>query len=60
MLGEHEDGKQSLFEVPRWKVGKQHGPDGIADLEALQAGLNKMLEPKSVIGKTTLIKRKAK
>jgi hypothetical protein len=59
-LGDHEDGEQSLYEVPRWKVLADHGPNGVKDLEGLQAGFEAMLEieeepapqPKAVVRKT--------
>lgn len=57
VLGEHEDGEQSLYEVPAWKIRADHGPDGVAALEALQDGFNAMLQPKAVPGKTSLIRK---
>lgn len=68
-LGDHEDGQQSIFEVPAWKVKADMGPDALAALEELQSGYEKMLEPAKpepkagqslVTGKTTIIRRKAK
>lgn len=45
-LGDHEDGEQELFEVPMWKVRADHGPQGVAALEELQSGFEKMLTKK--------------
>lgn len=59
VLGDHEDGEQKLYEVPLWKI-KVDGPDVVAALEALQDGFVKMLRPKSIVGKTTLIKKGSK
>lgn len=42
-LGDHEDGEQSLYEVPRWKILADHGPNGVKELQALQAGFEEML-----------------
>lgn len=44
VIGDHEDGEQTLYEVPRWKVLADHGPKGVADLEGLQDGYEAMLE----------------
>jgi hypothetical protein len=46
-VGEHEDGVQSLFEIPAWKVKADGGPRDVADLEALQEGFQKMLTKKA-------------
>jgi len=62
LLGDHEDGEQKLYEVPRWKVQADHGPMGVAALEDLPEGFEEMLaeaeKPKAIVGKTSLIKRK--
>lgn len=42
-LGDHEDGEQSLYEVPRWKILADHGPAGVRELQALQEGYEEML-----------------
>jgi hypothetical protein len=44
-IGDHEDGEQNLYEVPRWKIQADHGPDGVKALQSLQDGYEKMLEP---------------
>jgi hypothetical protein len=58
-IGDHEDGEQSLYEVPRWKILADHGPAGVKELQALQEGFEEMLgiedeepvqpEPKPVV-----------
>lgn len=47
VIGDHEDGEQSLYEVPTWKVRADHGPQGVAALESLQEGFQEMLNPKA-------------
>ena len=59
-LGEHEDGEQNLYEVPVWKIKADHGPEGIEALSELQTGFEKMLQPKAVVGKTSLIRKASK
>jgi hypothetical protein len=59
-LGNHEDGEQVLYEVPVWKVQAEHGSDGVEALRALQPGFEKMLQPKAVVGKTTVIRKASK
>ena len=44
LLGDHEDGEQSLYEVPRWKIAADHGPDGLKALQGLQSAYEAMLE----------------
>jgi hypothetical protein len=44
-IGDHEDGEQNLYEVPRWKIHADHGPAGVKALAALQDGYEAMLEP---------------
>jgi hypothetical protein len=49
VIGDHSDGEQNLYEVPMWKIKADHGPVGVADLEALQDGFQKMLAPAKAV-----------
>lgn len=59
-IGDHDDGKQTIFEFPLWKIKRELNEEAFAALESLQSGYEKMLAPKAVPGKTSLIKRRAK